>query len=169
MRLFLPLLLLVAFALPAGAQTDPAACTKSGAVISCNVQLHEVSTGGFHVLPERIDANPGDTLKMHVVNQGQATHNLVVCGDGKAPSSTCNDKWAFTGNMGAGESKDVTVDSIPKSGTFYYFCTLPGHAGGGMSGELKVQGSADKNSPGTAAVGALLALTASALLVGRRR
>lgn len=167
------LVLLVAFAallaLPA-APAQTATCTKSGTVVSCNVQLHELASGGFHMVPERIDANVGDTLKLTVTNQGQSPHNLVVCGDGKAPSSTCDDKWAFTNTLDAGATKEITVASIPKGGSFYYYCMMPGHGPGGMSGELKVAGSAaTKTSPGTAVAGTLGALAACAIFMARRR
>ena len=34
---------------------------------------------------------------------------------------------------------DVTLRVPPKSGTYYYFCTVPGHAQGGMWGTLRVR------------------------------
>ncbi|GEM_PF-4539867 len=156
-------------AAPAHAQTpDVPACTKSGTVISCEVELHEFSAG-FHIAPERIDGVVGDTVRIHVINLGPSPHNLLVCGDGVSPGTTCNDKWAGpTKNLGNNESIDLPPFTLKKAGTFYYYCAIPGHAQGGMVGELKVTGGATNKSGGEAALGAIVALAGVAFLVRRR-
>lgn len=175
-----PLLVLVALlaSLPAQAQTTPSypsdvsACTKSGTTITCNAQLHEFS-GGFHLVPERVDANVGDTLVLHVTNQGSSPHNLMLCGDdagsASGPGQTCAHPLAGpTKNLGQGESADLPPVVIKSAGKFFYYCTLPGHAQGGMYGELKVAGASEKKSGGEAALGALVALVGVALSLRRR-
>ena len=170
MRPLTGLLLLAALllaAVPAQAQPPPGACARTGTTLECDVQIHELGAGGpYHVLPERIDANVGDTLILHVTNAAHSPHNLVVCGDGTPPSDKCADKWAFTNDIAANATRNATVQSIPKAGTFYYFCLLPGHAAIGMKGELKVTG--EKKSGGTATLGAVLAIAAAALVLRRR-
>lgn len=162
---------LLAWAAPPAAALEPVpgACAREGTVLTCDVQIHEVGPNGpYHVLPERIDAKVGDTLKLHVTNQGNSTHNLVVCGDGTAPSDKCSDIWAFTQDMPAKAEKDITVQSVPKGGTFYYFCMKPGHAAIGMKGDLVVAGQAAKKSGGEATLGGILALAGVALVARRR-
>ena len=141
MRTLTGLLLLIAALLvatvPAEAQWPPGGCAKSGTVIECDVQIHEFHPGGpYHVVPERIDANVGDTLKLHVTNKGNSTHNMVVCGDGKTASDKCADKWAFTNNIDPNSTKNITVESLAKGGTFYYYWLLPGHAPISLAGNL---------------------------------
>lgn len=134
------------------------------------VQLHELESGGFHVLPDAMNAQVGETMNLTVINQGQIAHDLVVCGDGPTPPSDCKDIWGFITPIQAGQSAKLTA--VPKkAGTFTYYCSLPGHAAGGMRGTLTVQGTsgAQKPSPGVALIGTLMSLAAVALLVGRKR
>jgi plastocyanin len=170
MRLLCAALLaaLLVATVPATAQSPPTGgCARSGTVITCDVQIHELGPGGpFHVLPERIEANVGDTLTLIVTNKAEGPHNLVVCGDGKAPSQTCAAKWAFTNNIDTNATRTETIASLPKGGTFYYFCLLPGHAATGMNGELKIAG--EKKAEGTALVGSILALATVALVLRRK-
>ncbi|MEA3199534.1 MAG: Copper binding protein plastocyanin/azurin family [Thermoplasmata archaeon] len=153
---------------------DPGACVQESATVeSCDVQIHELPSGSYHVLPERINVAEGETLKLHVENRGNSTHNLMFCGDGVDPttslSPTCKDVWTFTNDIAAHAEKNVTISSVSKAGTFYYFCTKPGHANNKMYGEMIVASSgAAKKSGGEAALGAILALVAVALVVRRR-
>lgn len=156
------------------------ASSAAAIAIPVEVQLHDAGAGGFgfHVLPEEMNARVGDTMHLHVVvsESDQTVHDLVVCGDvvpvkdKKAqPPSSCRDKWAFTVPIDVGSSRDINF-TVPKSGDFAYYCDIPGHAQGGMSGTLHVAGSTTsptKSSPTTALIGTLVALVAVAL--ARRR
>src|SRR5581483_297603 len=90
--------------------------TESPGVLDCTVLLHEIGPNGpFHALPERIPDNGaalkvGDTLKLHVENLGNNTHNPSVCGDANPPADTCHDIWAFTQSIPAHGTKDITVE-----------------------------------------------------------
>lgn len=131
------------------------------------VYLHEYS-GGLHIVPETITAKVGDTLKVTVVNEGRSPHNLIFCGDGTSPLEKCNERWAFTANIPAGESAPLTV-TLTKAGTFDYYCDIPGHKSGGMTGVLTVQGEPEKRSvPPPGLVAAALAAAAAALVLRRR-
>lgn len=188
----LPLALVVAAlvlaALPAQAQSPPGggdgsvvidgittprgACSPptSERVIACDVQFHNFN-GAFHMVPDRIDARQGDTLKIQVSNLAKGVHNLVVCGDGAPPSvpEKCAAMWAFTQDLPENATKVITVSAIPKSGTFYFFCMKTGHSELGMRGELKVAANGEaKKSGGEAVVGTVLALVAMALVARRR-
>ncbi|HVM45718.1 MAG TPA: cupredoxin domain-containing protein [Candidatus Thermoplasmatota archaeon] len=121
------------------------------------VYLHE---NPLHILPEVINANVGDTLRITVHNPeapGKTPHNFLVCGDGKKPQESCDDRWGFTGMIQPGESAVVTVD-VKKAGVFEYYCYIAGHKGGGMVGELVVAGDESRSVPGIAPLAALAAL-----------
>jgi plastocyanin len=138
------------------------------------VYLHEFQ-GSLHMVPSTVEANVGDKIVFTVTNQGidhdNSPHNFIVCGDGTNPSSDCNDKWAFSGMIQDNQTVVVTVPSVPKAGTFDYFCSIPGHKQAGMTGQLVVQGSGptQKSSPGTATIGTLMALGAVALFARKVR
>lgn len=131
------------------------------------VYLHEY-TGGLHIVPEEIRANVGDTLRFDVLNQGTAPHNLIVCGDGTKPQEACTDRWGFTPMLEANQSAPLTF-TIEKAGTFDYYCSIPGHKGGGMKGLLIVSGGDESSSIPALPVAGVLALLATLALVGRRR
>jgi uncharacterized cupredoxin-like copper-binding protein len=135
-----------------------------------DVQLHEVESGGFHILPDAMNAQKGETLNLTVTNQGKIAHDLVVCGDGPVPPTDCQDVWGFIAPLQAGQTARLTA-TAKKAGTFTYYCSLPGHAAGGMRGTLTVQGDngSSKPSPGTALVGTLMSLAVVAFLVRRER
>ena len=70
---------------------------------------------------------PANTdVTFHIVNNGAATHNFKI-----------DDPEVFSGDLGAGQSVDLTVN-LP-AGTYKYYCTIPGHEAAGMLGELTVQ------------------------------
>lgn len=138
--------------------------------VDLDVQLHELETGGFHILPDVIDAQKGEPLNLTVFNQGQIAHDLVVCGDGPTPPSDCKDVWGFVLPLQPDQTAKLSAVA-KKAGTFAYYCSLPGHAAGGMQGKLVVQGTdaGDKPAPGIALIGTLMSLAAVALLVRRER
>lgn len=157
MRLGLVAALLVAAPL-AGAQ----------AVTEHIVYLHE---NPLHALPEVINARVGETIQFTVENPeapDKTPHNFLVCGDGKKPQESCDDRWGFTGMIQPGASAVVTVD-VAKAGVFEYYCYIPGHKGGGMRGELVVTGDESSKGVPAPALGALLAALGVAALVGGRR
>lgn len=135
------------------------------------IYLHEYS-GGLHIVPEQINARVGDTLVFSVVNQGASSHNLRVCGDSPpSPSSECQQSWGQTKfNIAPNETVTLTIENVAKAGTFEYYCFVPGHKGGGMVGELVVQGEGgSKEKSGVPGFGvALLAIAAGIALAARR-
>lgn len=140
-----------------------------------DVYLHELASGGFHMIPEQMTANVGDTLVLTVHNQGlekdNVLHDLVVCGDvASQPPTTCNDKWGATGAISNNVTAKLTVP-VKAAGAYWYYCDLPGHAQAGMAGKLTVAGAATapKTSPGTSVLGSLIALVGVALLVRKGR
>lgn len=130
------------------------------------IYLHEYS-GGLHVVPEQIHAKVGDVLRLTVVNQGASPHNFLVCGDGANPLEKCDDRWGFTGMLQANASAPVTA-TVKESGTFDYYCYIPGHKGAGMGGKLTVADEETKKTP-SLAVAPLMGAAIAVLLLARRR
>ena len=163
---------ILALALVASAVAAPAAAQETqGQTYEHTVYLHEYS-GGLHILPERINAKVGDTLVLTVLNQGASSHNLRVCGDTPpSPSSECQQSWGQTKfSIAPNESVLLTIEDIPKAGTFEYYCYIPGHKSGGMVGELIVQGDAEESGvPGFTIVTLALALGVAVALARRSR
>lgn len=133
------------------------------------IYLHE---NPLHALPETINANVGDTLKLAVENpsaEGKTPHNLVVCADAPSPSEQCTNVWARSVMIQPGASAPLSFVA-DQAGTFQYWCYIAGHKGGGMVGTLVVQG-ADQDEKGTPALGpaglALALAFALALVRGR--
>lgn len=128
-----------------------------------NVYVHEP----FHLLPERMTVQEGETVRFRIVNGNPNPHDLVVCGDGVEAGPECDDVWGFT--TLAPNSEAVLVFTAKKAGTFEYYCTLTGHKQGGMKGELLVQGDANakKETPSLPLAAALGALGAAALACRR--
>lgn len=148
------------------------------ATLNVDVYLHETAQG-LHALPETMSANVGDTLRLTVHNQGSVKDNsqhwLMVCGDGPQPpgfGSECADKWGFTGMIQNNQSAILTA-TAKKAGTFSYYCPIPGHPEAGMAGVLTVQAAGaaapQKDAPGLALLGSLIALVGVALLLRKVR
>jgi len=71
-----------------------------------------------------------------VTNKGTITHTFKVCSSSKGGSAnSCAGK--VTPSIAPGKSASLTV-GFTKAGTYEYLCTVPGHAAGGMKGDLKV-------------------------------
>lgn len=82
----------------------------------------------------------GATVKVLYINtDDDMTHNLRfgLQHSGSAPSVGTPNLAHKTET--AFHSADVTLKMPSKPGTYYYFCTVPGHAPGGMWGTLKVR------------------------------
>lgn len=146
-----------------------AASAESATIRFEIVRLHDAA--GLHLVPAVIYATEGDTISLQVVNEGNAVHNLTVCGDPSSPLVVCRDVWARTGEIPPGGNETIRF-TAERAGTFDYYWArgdtkgpAPGQAGG-MWGQLVVS-EAERGVPaGGLAVGAL-ALAAAALL-GRR-
>lgn len=126
----------------------------------------------FHILPEVIQAEPGDVLRLQVTNAGQAPHDIFFCGtDGlDAPPQSCEDPIGGPVRPTFNQTLPLTV-TAPGPGTYWYYCTVAGHAAQGMVGKLVVSGEAvepKKEAPGASAL-AVLGVAALVALSGRWR
>jgi uncharacterized cupredoxin-like copper-binding protein len=71
-----------------------------------------------------------------VTNKGSVAHDFKVCASSKGGSANfCVGK--VTKQISPGSSATLTVTFATK-GSYEYLSTVPGHAAGGMKGDLKV-------------------------------
>src|SRR5258708_3635574 len=79
------------------------------------VYLHD---NPFHILPESMIVNAGDTVQLTALNSGSVTHDLYVCGDvGLAgPPESCGHLLGFTKELAMNETAPVTF-TAPAAGS----------------------------------------------------
>lgn len=75
--------------------------------------------------PARIEAQPGQTLGVHVSNVGSASHTFTI------------DEQGINEVLAPGEEATVSV-VVPQSGPLRFYCRF--HAARGMEGEITVEG-----------------------------
>jgi nitrite reductase (NO-forming) len=66
-------------------------------------------------------------VKIIFKNEGKAPHNLVIQGLGIG-----------TRTIGVGQT-DTIEFTAPSSGTYTFYCSVPGHRAAGMEGRLEVK------------------------------
>lgn len=82
----------------------------------------------------------GATLQALFLNtDDDMTHNLRFGAQHAAPAPSVGTPGLAHKTQAAFHAADVTLRVPPKPGTYYYFCTVPGHAQGGMWGTLRVR------------------------------
>ena len=137
---------------------SPTAQAQEGRMIE--VFLHD---DPFHIAPDRILANPDETLTFQIQNRGILGHDFRIC---RPPAEGgCDSPVAFVPVLQPGQWGNITVQ-MPPPGTYQFECAVPGHADAGMMGELVV-GPA-KDTPGPPLL-LLLAGIGVAIAVQRRR
>lgn len=131
----------------AGAEADPVQAT--GTVHELTLDFYESDdfrTFAFGAVPGEEGANPdivvqaGDELRISTTNQGISFHSFAVVRDPDNANSMVWDSEIGTANapLTRGQTGEVSfVADTP--GTYYYICTVPGHALQGMKGTLIVE------------------------------
>lgn len=103
-------------------------------------------TFAFGAVPGEEEANPdlrvnaGDEVTVSVTNQGISFHSFAVVRDPDNANSVVWDSEIGSANapLTRGQSGEVSfIADTP--GTYYYICTVPGHALQGMKGTLIVE------------------------------
>lgn len=89
----------------------------------------EISVVGteFNFNPASISVKADEKVKIAFKNNGRAPHNLVIEGLNTG-TKTIN-----------GGQTDVIEFTAPSSGTYTFFCSIPGHRASGMEGNLKIE------------------------------
>jgi azurin len=120
-----------------------------------------VGTDNMKYSVARIDAKPGETLRLVLIVQSKLkkdvmAHNIVVLAKGanaakfnaaamaaKATEYIPVDRkpeiLASTALAGGGETVEVTFTLPDKAGTYDFICTFPGHFALGMKGVIAVK------------------------------
>src|SRR5579875_3977236 len=95
-------------------------------MVSCAEVNAQVTLRDDGISPTQITATKGDTLKIHVTNQGKSVHNFVI-----------PEMYIFTKNLAPGETTDVSF--VPdKTGRFPYYSDTGGEPEPGIRGTLVV-------------------------------
>ncbi|MDZ7587208.1 MAG: cupredoxin domain-containing protein [Patescibacteria group bacterium] len=81
----------------------------------------------FSFNPASISVKTGERVKITFQNSGRAPHNLIIEGLDIA-----------TKTIGGGQT-DVIEFIAPASGTYNFFCSIPGHRVSGMEGSLTIE------------------------------
>ena len=92
-------------------------------------EVKEITVVGteFAFSPSAISVQAGEKVELIFKNEGRASHNLVIEGLGVS-----------TKTIGGGKT-DIIEFTAPVSGTFTFFCSIPGHRSSGMEGSLIVE------------------------------
>ena len=131
----------------AGEDSDPVEAT--GVVHEFTLDFYESDdfrTFAFAAVPDTEGANPelrvnaGDTVTVSSTNEGISFHSFAVVRDPNNLGAIMWDSSIGSANnpLTRGQTGEVTfVADSP--GTYYYVCTVPGHAIQGMQGTLIVE------------------------------
>jgi uncharacterized cupredoxin-like copper-binding protein len=84
-----------------------------------------IAAGDLWFDPARVEVEAGSTVNLALDNTGRAFHDLSI------PDLNVHLE------AGAGETA-ATALSVSEAGRYEFLCTVPGHAAGGMRGELVV-------------------------------
>lgn len=91
--------------------------------------ITEISVVGteFSFNPASINVKVGEKVKLTFKNDGRAPHNLTIEGLNVGTKTI------------SGGQTDVIEFTAMTSGTYAFFCSVPGHRASGMEGNLKVE------------------------------
>lgn len=81
----------------------------------------------FSFSPASINVKAGEKVKLTFKNNGRGPHNLIVEGLG-----------VETKTIGGGQTDTIEFETS-SSGTYTFFCSIPGHRSSGMEGNLKIE------------------------------
>jgi len=127
----IPIILLIGIILVSGCATQygtqsttpakTAQTTSTGEVKEFTIEGSE-----FKYTPASITVSKGDSVKIIFKNVGTAGHNFVI-----------GDLGVSTRVISAGSTETVEF-TADKSGTFAFYCSVPGHRSAGMEGQVKI-------------------------------
>ena len=91
--------------------------------------VKEVNIAGteFAFSPSAITVKAGEKVKLNFRNNGGAPHSLIIQGLGVG-----------TKTIGGGQTDTVEFTALA-SGSYTFFCSVPGHKAAGMEGSLEVE------------------------------
>lgn len=98
----------------------------AGTATTTKQKTFNITGGNFYFVPNKITVNKGDSVTFVMTNAG-GMHDLVI-----------DDLGVKTPLIKTGETTTVTF-TASKTGSFVYYCSVPGHKSKGMWGTLVVQ------------------------------
>lgn len=105
------------------------AASLPAAAAANDVRTIELVAEEFSFTPSEVTIEPGETVRMKLVNEGRISHNLMIQGDGLEGRTE-------TIQSGNTDSFEITAS---ETGTISFICDVPGHKEAGMTGELVVE------------------------------
>ncbi len=92
-------------------------------------EIREIAVSGkeFSFSPSSITLTEGERVRVVFTNAGRASHDFTLEGLG-----------VKTRVIGAGQT-DTVEFTAPASGTYTFFCSVPGHRQAGMEGNIEVE------------------------------
>jgi nitrite reductase (NO-forming) len=99
----------------------------SSQALAGDVRTVEVTAEEFAFKPATVEVEPGATVRLKLVNEGNMSHNLHL-----------RDRDTKTDTIQAGKS-DTLEFTAPRDGEVAFFCAIPGHESAGMKGKIVVQ------------------------------
>lgn len=100
--------------------------STSGIVATGELKEFTVEGSEFKYNPGSITVNKGDKVKINFKNTGSTSHNFVI-----------KELGVSTKLIRAG-STDLVEFIADKSGTFTFYCSVPGHRSKGMEGKINI-------------------------------
>ena len=139
---------LVAIGIVAVLSDEPAAAPEAAATTTLSVDLTEFAITG------NLTAPAGHVL-IDVTNSGSVEHNISLV-----------DPSVQGSNLAAGASEQLDLGELAP-GTYEVICTIPGHAGSGMTAELTItDGAVVAAEPGADAAGTDAAAAGAGAMAG---
>ncbi len=92
-----------------------------------DVRTIEVTAKEFKFTPATVEVEPGQTVRLKLVNEGKMSHNLHL---------REQDRKTETIQAGKTDALELTA---PQDGELGFFCAIPGHESAGMKGTIVVQ------------------------------
>ena len=131
---------------PVAKEGGPAVATGREISISLKfIESPDFRTLAFNALPgeeghnPEIQASVGDKIIFDVKNGGKSFHSFGVVTDSEDPTSVISGTTIRDPNNPLKPDEGGQSTFIPpQAGTFYYICTVPGHAQQGMIGKIIV-------------------------------
>lgn len=105
----------------------------TGNIVVSSDKVKEIIISGteFSFSPSSITVNKGDKVKLTFKNVGDVIHDFTI-----------DELGVKTRILESGESQTIEF-TADKSGTFNFYCSVPGHKEAGMEGELGVESVKD--------------------------
>lgn len=101
--------------------------------------VETVTLSDFKIEPKNATVKAGQII-LDVINRGPSEHNLAIPGIGA------------TQNLKVGQEAEWDI-GILESGTYTWYCSIPGHKEAGMEGTLTVTGTAGAKTSGLSTSG----------------